>query len=61
MQAEVSRLELSGDALRALGEHKRYVFALAGHVFNELMLLQKWIVSRRPTGNGGSLRTVASR
>ena len=54
MQAEVRRLKLSADRLRALDPQGRYVFALAGHVFNELMLLQKWVhVSRRAPGNPG--------
>jgi len=54
MQAEVRKLELSADALRALNPQSRYVFALAGHIFNELMLLQKWIhLSRRVPGNPG--------
>lgn len=48
MQAELQKLELSSAALRRLTEHQRYVFALAGQISNELMLLQKWIhVSRR--------------
>src|SRR5258708_3513919 len=54
MQAEVRKLELSADALRALAPQSRYVFALTGHIFNELMLLQKWVhISRRPPGNPG--------
>jgi hypothetical protein len=54
MQAELQKLELSSEALRGLTEHERYVFALAGHIFNELMLLQKWIhVSRRAPGIPG--------
>jgi hypothetical protein len=54
MQAEVQKLELSPERLRALSLEKRFVFALAGHIFNELILLQKWIhVSRRPPGNPG--------
>ena len=54
MQAEVRSLELSATALRALDPHRRYVFALVGHIFNELMLLQKWVhISRRPPGNPG--------
>ena len=60
MQAEVKKLELSADALRALAPEQRYVFALAGHIFNELMLLQKWIhVSRRPPGNPGPQEDAA--
>ena len=54
MQAEVRRLELSADHLRALDPQGRYVFALTGHIFNELMLLQKWVdVSRRAPGHPG--------
>jgi len=60
MQAEVQRLELSADALRALDPHRRYVFALVGHIFNELILLQKWIhVSRRPPGHPGPQEDAA--
>ena len=54
MQAEVRSLELSAAALRALDPQRRYVFALVGHIFNELMLLQKWVhISRKPPGNPG--------
>ncbi|KVE91461.1 hypothetical protein WJ01_27115 [Burkholderia vietnamiensis] len=54
MQAEVKRLELSETALQALSPLQRYVFALVGHVFNELILLQKWAhSSRRSPGNPG--------
>lgn len=54
MQAEVQKFKLSADRLRALNPQTRYVFALSAHIFNELMLLQKWIhVSRRPPGNPG--------
>lgn len=60
MQAEVQRLELSATALRALDPNKRYVFALVGHVFNELTLLQKWVhISRRPPGNPGPQEDAA--
>jgi hypothetical protein len=56
VQAEVLRLNLSAAGLRALDPHQRYVFALVGHIFNELMLLQKWLhVSRRPPGASGPL------
>lgn len=49
MHAEVKRLQLSADALRALSPHQRYVFALTGHVINELQLLSKWVhISRWP-------------
>jgi hypothetical protein len=54
MEAEVRRLDLSAPALRALSPHQRYVFALVAHIFNELMLLQKWVhISRRPPGSPG--------
>ena len=43
MKAQLSRISLSEDALRALDPQRRYVFALIGHIFNELMLLQKLI------------------
>ncbi|CAE6858747.1 hypothetical protein R75471_00052 [Paraburkholderia domus] len=60
MQAEVRRLELSETALRALDPYRRYVFALVGHVFNELLLLQKWVhVSRRSPGNPGPQEDAA--
>ena len=60
MQAEVRRLELSSTALRALDPHRRYVFALVGNIFNELMLLQKWIhISRRAPGNPGPQEDAA--
>ena len=60
MQAEVQRLELRPDVLRSLSPRQRYVFALSSHIFNELMLLQKWIhVSRRPPGNPGPQEDAA--
>lgn len=60
MQAEVKRLELSANQLRALDPQRRYVFALTGHIFNELMLLQKWVhVSRRSPGNPGPQEDAA--
>lgn len=60
MQAEVRKLELSAEHLRGLAPQSRYVFALAGHIFNELMLLQKWIhVSRRPPGVEGPLEDAS--
>ncbi|AJZ56166.1 hypothetical protein OI25_8072 (plasmid) [Paraburkholderia fungorum] len=60
MQAEVRRIELSEAALQALNPHQRYVFALVGHVFNELMLLQKWAhLSRTPPGSPGPQEDAA--
>lgn len=60
MQAEVQRRSLSADALRALDPQRRYVFALVGHIFNELMLLQKWIhISRRAPGSPGPQEDAA--
>lgn len=54
MQAEVQRLELAAVMLQALDPKRRYVFALVGHIFNELMLLQKWVhISRRAPGDPG--------
>lgn len=54
MQAKVRRLELSADALKALNPQRRYVFALVGHISNELLLLQKWVhISPRASGNPG--------
>lgn len=46
--------------LRALDPHRRYVFALVGHIFNELMLLQKWVhISRKAPGNPGPQEDAA--
>lgn len=60
MHAEVQRLALSADALRALDPQERYVFALVGHVFNELMLLMKWVhISRKAPGNPGPQEDAA--
>lgn len=60
MPAEVQRLELSGDGLRKLSPERRYVFALTGHIFNELMLLQKWIhIGRMAPGNPGPQQDAA--
>ena len=60
MQADVQRLSLSADALRELDPQRRYVFALVGHIFNELMLLQKWIhISRRAPGHPGPQEDAA--
>jgi hypothetical protein len=60
MQAEVRRLSLSANGLRALDPQRRYVFALVGHVFNELMLLQKWIhISRRAPEQPGPQEDAA--
>ncbi len=60
MHAEVQRFSLSADSLRSLDPHRRYVFALVGHVFNELTLLQKWIhISRRAPGHPGPQEDAA--
>lgn len=49
MRAQVHRVALRQSALDALTADELYVFALAGHVFNELVLLQKWLhLSRVP-------------
>ena len=59
-QAEVTRLELSSERLRALTQPQKYVFALTGHIFNELILLQKWIhVAPRPPGTYGPQEDAA--
>lgn len=51
MKAKVQKLSLLAERLQGLSPQQRYVFALTGHVFNELMLLMKWAhVSRRPPG-----------
>lgn len=60
MNAEVRRLDLSATALMSLSADQRYVFALTGHVFNELMLLMKWAqVSRMPPGISGPREDAA--
>lgn len=56
MNGKVQRLNLSAYRLKALTMHERFVFALSGHVFNELMLMQKLMhVSRRPPEDTGPL------
>lgn len=46
--ATVTKTHLDAAKLRALSKDQRYVFALLGHVFNELMLLQKLATITRP-------------
>jgi len=54
MQAQVQKLTLSSQALRALSPQQRYVFALTGQIFNELILLMKWVdISRKAPGDPG--------
>lgn len=49
MPVDIHRLSLSATKLRGLDAQARFVFASAGHIFNELMLLQKLVhVARRP-------------
>ncbi len=45
---ELHRLDLSLPMLKALPPDELYVFALSGHVFNELMLLQKMVLTSLP-------------
>ena len=45
---ELRKLSLSADKLKGLTAQERYVFALAGHVFNELMMLQKMVIISTP-------------
>ncbi|MDM7950092.1 hypothetical protein [Hydrogenophaga sp.] len=45
---KLHRLSLSATKLQALPPDELYVFALAGHVFNELMLLQKMVITSTP-------------
>lgn len=45
---ELRKLSLSADKLSELPAQCLYVFALAGHVFNELMMLQKMVLTARP-------------
>ena len=60
MTAEVRRLHLSATALKSLTPEQRYVFVLASHVFNELMLLMKWVeISRMPPGTTGPREDAA--
>jgi hypothetical protein len=56
VNGSVQRLNLSATGLKALSMHERFVFALSGHVFNELMLMQKLMhISRRPPEDVGPL------
>jgi hypothetical protein len=48
MDLPLSRLNLSSAKLWDLPDQERYVFALAGHVFNELMFLQKLMIAAVP-------------
>ncbi|MET3493030.1 hypothetical protein [Variovorax boronicumulans] len=49
MPVEIFRKNLNAAKLRGLDAQSRFVFASAGHVFNELLLLQKLVhVSRLP-------------
>jgi hypothetical protein len=45
---ELHKLSLSAEKLADLSSQERYVFALAGHVFNETMMLQKMVITARP-------------
>jgi hypothetical protein len=45
---ELHRLNLSAAKLEALPPEELYVFALAGHIFNELMMLQKMVLAGAP-------------
>jgi hypothetical protein len=45
---ELHKLILSADKLRGLLPFDRYVFALTGHVFNDLMILQKLVSVSKP-------------
>ena len=47
--ATVTKTHLHPSKLRALNPRQRYVFALLGHIFNELMLLQKLATITRPS------------
>lgn len=46
--AELHKLMLSATKLKELEPQERYVFALSGHVFNELMMLQKMVLTSKP-------------
>lgn len=46
--AELHRLDLNADKFRAIPARDRYVFALAGHIFNEVMTLQKLLMTAKP-------------
>lgn len=43
MPVDLHKLNLSVEKMKALPALDRYAFALAGHIFNELMLLQKMV------------------
>jgi hypothetical protein len=45
---KLHRLKLSFAKLRSLPPEELYAFALAGHVFNELMMLQKMVLTSAP-------------
>lgn len=45
---KLHKLALSESKLRGLDPQELYVFALAGHVFNELMMLQKVLLTSMP-------------
>lgn len=52
MKARLQLVKLDPAKLKALNGNQRYTFALAGHIFNELMLAQKLLhSSRRPPGS----------
>jgi hypothetical protein len=46
--ADLQKLEIDATRLRALPPRERYVFALTGHVFNEIMSLQKLLEAAKP-------------
>jgi hypothetical protein len=51
MPATLHKLNLSPIKLQALPSNERYVFALTGHIFNELMALQKVVMASEPPEN----------
>lgn len=47
--ADLHRLDIDSSKLKALSPRERYVFGLTGHVFNEIMTLQKLVIASRPS------------
>lgn len=60
MDIPVRKLSLSGTKLWSLPDRERYVFALAGHIFNELMFLQKMMLASVPSGDAHAFTKDAS-
>lgn len=62
MPVELRKLTLSSEKFNSLSPADRYVFALVGHVFNELMILKKLICFfLQATWFGCNMRQISSR